>query len=31
VLGSIRIALENERTLNIIAQEARRVGALRSA
>lgn len=31
VLGSIRVALENERTLKIIAQEARRVGALRSA
>ena len=31
VLGSIHVALENERTLKIIAQEARRVGALRSA
>lgn len=31
VSNSIRVALENERTLNIIAQEARRVGALRSA
>lgn len=31
VLNSIHVALENERTLNIIAQEARRVGALRSA
>lgn len=31
VSNSIHVALENERTLNIIAQEARRVGAIRSA